>query len=429
MPLHDKAFYIALSFVLGIGAAGFNSGVWWALIGAFLLAKYGFSLRMRAALLFTLGIFLGFFYFNLYADSNQANVPLGIEGEYSALITAEPEEGLTVTEIQAELEPPHQGTVYIYTAPGVRYQYGDVVAWTGTITPSTSGKRNIVSFPDDMKIVDSGRGNVVRGALIGFKGQLVDNLGKALPAEHAALASGLLLGERAGFTDQFEEAMRRSGTTHIVALSGYNIAILVVVLGGAFAYLWGRRKAFYISLAVIPAFVIMTGGDPSVVRAGIMGLILLLAEHQGRSYSFRNALVFTAAAMLLFDPTLLSSNVAFQLSFAALLGIVYLYPWLTEKLRIQEEGFLSWKKNVLQTASAQIAVLPVILGTFGYFAPTSLISNVLILEFIPVTMLLSFLTAAVGFLSVYLSVILGWVTSIFLGYEVFIIKLFGLTWA
>jgi len=214
-----------------------------------------------------------------------------------------------------------------------------------------------------------------------------------------------------------------------VALSGYNIAILAAVLIATFSYLWSRRTAFYLSLAVIPAFVIMTGAEPSVVRAGIMGLILLLAEHQGRMYSFRNAITLTALVMLLIDPLLIREDVGFQLSFAALLGIVYLYPWLSEKLNVQGDGFLAWKKNALQTASAQIAVFPIIIVTFGFFSPSALISNVLILEFIPIAMLLSFATAILGFASFHLSLVVGWVTSVFLGYEIFIIEFFSSYWS
>ena len=249
-----------------------------------------------------------------------------------------------------------------------------------------------------------------------------------MPAEHAALASGLLLGERAEFTDEFEEAMRNSGTTHIVALSGYNIAILVVVISGIFSYLWNRRIAFYLSLLIIPGFVIMTGASPSVIRAGIMGLILLLAENQSRPYSPRNAIVLTALGMVLFNPRIGVDDVGFQLSFAALIGIIYLYPFLEKKFNIQSAGFLSWKKNALQTASAQIAVLPIILSTFGFFSPVALVSNVLILEFIPITMLITFVTIILGFVSFHLSLVIGWISSVFLGYEIFIIKFFGLNW-
>ena len=173
----------------------------------------------------------------------------------------------------------------------------------------------------------------------------------------------------------------------------------------------------------------MTGAEASVVRAGIMGIIMLLAERQSRIYSFRNAITLTAFIMLLFNPRLLVFDTGFQLSFAALLGIVYIYPLLKKRFKIEEnEGVMGWKRNLFQTFSAQVAVAPIVLTSFGYFSPTALFSNVLILEFIPVTMLLGFMTATLGFISYGLSLVLGWVTSVFLGYEIFIINLFSLNW-
>ncbi len=427
MPLHDKVFYIALFFIVGTLSAGFGIGIWWTLLGAFLMSKFIFSIGIRKTLIFTAICFSGFFYLHLYDVLQKDVIPLGEDRYFEGLVVKEPEEGINSTKLSVKLNEPYRGEVQLYTAPGVSFEYGDWIAFEGSVEISPGGF-NIASFPGGMDVMTKNRGNGVRKALIGLKGSLVGKLEAVLPAEHAALASGLLLGERSEFTDDFEQAMRNSGTTHIVALSGYNIAILVMVISGIFSYLWNRKIAFYLSLLIIPGFVVMTGAAPSVIRAGIMGLILLLAENQNRSYSPRNAITLAALVMILFNPRVGVDDVGFQLSFAALLGIVYLYPFLEKKFNIQSEGFLSWKKNALQTASAQIAVLPIVLYAFGFFSPVALISNVLILEFIPITMLLSFLTTILGFVSFHLSLIAGWISSVFLSYEIFIIKFFGLSW-
>lgn len=426
MPLHDKAFYFALFFILGTLAAGFDLWIGWALIGAFLIAKWFFKLDTLKSLILLLILFFGFFYFHLDAVLHKAIIPTGETTNFTGTIIDEPREGIDSTRITVRLDQPHQGELWAYLTPGVSFEYGEKIYVEGTAEVSPSGAYVMFS----PKITKSGEniGHPIKRRLINLKTLLVGKLEVVLPAEHASLASGLLLGERAEFTDEFEEAMRQSGTTHIVALSGYNIAILVLVISNFFSYIWNRRAAFYVSLLIIPLFVVMTGASPSVVRAGIMGLILLLAEHQSRSYSSRNAITLTAFGMILFDPTIATNDVGFQLSFAALLGIVYLYPVLEAKFNLENEGILSWKKNALQTAAAQIAVLPIILSTFGSFSPLALVSNVLILEFIPITMLLSFITIIFGFISFHLSLIVGWVTSIFLAYEIFIINLFGISW-
>ena len=427
MPLHDKAFYFSLFFIIGTLAAGFDLRIWWALLGALLISKIFFSLSTKRTLIFTVVCFLGFFYLHFYDVLHKDVIPLGEDARFGGVIVEEPREGIDSTRVTVKLNEPHKGEVWLYTSPGTTLEYGEEITFEGSVEISLGGV-NVVSYPGELEVVGEGKGSSIRGVLIGLKNVLIAKLEAVLPAEHAALASGLLLGERAEFTDEFEEAMRNSGTTHIVALSGYNIAILVLAISGIFSYLWNRRVAFYLSLLIIPGFVVMTGAAPSVIRAGIMGLILLLAENQSRPFSPRNAIVLTALGMILLDPRIGVEDVGFQLSFAALFGIIYLYPFLEKKFNIQNEGFLSWKKNALQAASAQIAVLPIILSTFGFFSPVALISNVLILEFIPVTMLLAFITTILGFVSFHLSLIAGWISSVFLGYEIFIIKFFGLSW-
>ncbi len=330
--------------------------------------------------------------------------------------------------MDVNLNDPYGGEVRIYTESLPRFEYNEKLRIEGKITESPSGRLNMVSFPkiERLGLAEQGR---IKSSLFRVKESMISNLNSVLSPEHAALASGILFGERAEFSDELEDAMRKSGTTHIVALSGYNVAIIGITLSTALSYLIKRKYAFYASLAAIPAFVVMTGAEASVVRAGIMGIILLLAERQSRIYSFRNAITLTAFAMLLFNPRLLAFDTGFQLSFVALLGIVYIYPLLEKRFNTKEKsGALGWRKNLAQTFSAQIAVLPISLITFGYFSPTALFANVLILEFIPVTMLFSFLTATFGFVSYGLSLVLGWITSIFLGYEIFIINLFSLNW-
>lgn len=427
MHLHDIAFYVALFFIIGIGAAGFGINIWLTLATALAVAFVAIRSK-RFVALFALITFLGFFYFNLFSVLQSENIPFGEEALLEGIVFRQPKHGLKSEQVDIKLNPPHEGEIRIYSEPGVRFSYGDVLEIRGIIEKSPTGRLNIVSFPE-ITIIERGSGNILKGSLFKLRNSLISNLNEVLPPQHAALMSGLLFGERAEFTDEFKDAMRKSGTTHIVALSGYNVAIIGITLSAMLAYVVGRRRAFYASLIAIPVFVIMTGAEASVVRAGIMGIILLLAERQSRLYSFRNAVVLTALVMLLINPRLLVFDIAFQLSFAALLGIVYLYPLFRKRFNISErEGILGWRRNLFQTLSAQLAVAPIILTSFGYFSPTALFANVLILEFVPITMLFGFLTAVLGFFSFSVSLVAGWLTSIFLGYEIFVINLFSLNW-
>jgi competence protein ComEC len=425
--IHDKAFYVALFFILGIAAASFGIDIWIVLSAVLIFGLYVFLHQKRYAILLVLLTFLGFFYFNFYSVLKAENIPFGEKVVFQGEIFREPRYGLKSQELDLKLQEPYRGEVRVYTKTLPRYGFGEVLEVKGVIEKSSSGRLNIVSFPEISSLGGKSEGSL-KSTLFNIKDSLTDNINEALSPRHAALMNGLLFGERAEFTDEFEDAMRKSGTTHIVALSGYNVAIIAVTLSTALAYFVSRRRAFWISILAILAFVVMTGAEASVVRAGIMGVIAMLAERQSRIYSFRNAITITALIMLLFNPRLLLFDAGFQLSFAALLGIVYFYPLFKKWFKIEKEGVMGWRRNFFQTLSAQLAVAPIILTTFGYLSPTALFANVLILELIPLTMLFGFITAVLGFLPYGISLITGWITSIFLGYEIFIINLFSFNW-
>lgn len=257
-----------------------------------------------------------------------------------------------------------------------------------------------------------------------FKSRVESNIEKVLDQQKAAFLNGLILGDRQKFSKEFRDDLNKSGTTHLVALSGYNIAIIILSLNGFLGVFFSRRLLFIPIVIVITAFVVMTGAAASVVRAAIMAGLILLAERTDRLYNTRNAIVAAALLMTLANPGVISFDWGFQLSFAAVLGLIYFRPWLI-KIFGKESGFLAWKENLLTTTSAQIAVLPLLILHFGYFSPFSLLANILILEAVPLTMFMGFLIGALGFFSYFLSLIAGWFVSVLLGYEIFIIKFFA----
>ena len=128
--------------------------------------------------------------------------------------------------------------------------------------------------------------------------------------------AGLLYGERSGLPLELADNFSRTGVSHIIAVSGYNISIVALALMSLFINLGlARPRAFWLVVAGIILFVIFTGAGASVVRAGIMGLIVLLAGQLGRLSRIGNVLIFTAALMLLFNPYVLIWDAGFQLSF------------------------------------------------------------------------------------------------------------------
>ena len=317
--------------------------------------------------------------------------------------------------------------------PAVRY--GDVLELTGVVKlPEPAGyarylaKERVsgVMNRPTVTIVARGQGSPVQSALLSLKHATTGVFVRVLPAEDASFLSGLTVGERAAFSDELKEAMQKSGTTHLVALSGYNISILGDAVMLAALWLMRRRAAFVVTLAVILGFVCMTGAEASVVRAAIMGVLMLAAKESGLLFDVRQAVVLTGLAMVLVNPKVLAFDVGFQLSFLALLGIVYLAPVLKHfTMPRGDKGFLGWRGTLADTAAAQLAVAPILIVQFGMVSLTSLAANLLVLAAVPVTMGVGFLVAALGTVSGFVAQIVGLVAWALTRYELGVIRLFS----
>jgi competence protein ComEC len=443
MRIFDVVFYGIVFFLLGVLAASlklsFSTITAASLLIAVFILLFAF-LKNSSKLFWLAGLFLfaivgSFYYFQRENfQLNNLKIPFNQKTEFVGLISSEPEKGAN-QRLVVDLKEPYRGGILIKTASYPVYAYGDLIKFEGVVkNPEPESYANylakdgilgIANFPK-IELVAENQGSKIKSALFKLKEKIIAVFQKTLPSEEAAFLSGIVLGERAEFSKEFKEAMSNSGTTHLVALSGYNITILAMAIANSLGCLFSRRPTFYLTLLVMVCFVLMTGAEASVVRAAIMGGILLLAKQIGRLYSFRNAIAVAAFLMVLDNPKILNFDIGFQLSFLALLGIVYLMPAVQKFFRLSEEpGVLSWRGNLLTTFSAQTAVAPLLITYFGNFSPISLLANVLILALIPVTMALGFILGALGFLSYHLALVFGWFVNLFLTYETFVIKFFG----
>ncbi len=388
--------------------------------------KYYFSILILA-------VILGAAYYQIFDYvQKSAAIPFEEKIEFNGVIK-KIEQSDTYQRLVVSLEHPYQGKIRVNAQRYPELAYGDLIQIKGVIQrPSLESEKYLakegvfgtLNFPE-IKLIESGHGNPVLTGLFDFKNRIKEIFKRILPQEKAAFLSGLTLGERESFSKELENKMSLSGTTHLVALSGYNISVIALAVGLILGAFLSRALSFYLSVAVIILFVLMTGAEASVVRAAIMGIIALLASRVERIYSLRNAIVIAAFLMVIFNPKVLVLDLGFQLSFAALLGIVYLSPVLKGILRIRDSGFLSWKENAAVTISAQLAVVPLLLGNFGIFSLTSFLANILILGAVPLTMGLGFVAAGLGLVSDFLAQAIGWLLNFLLAYELWIIDLFS----
>lgn len=261
--------------------------------------------------------------------------------------------------------------------------------------------------------------------LFKVKDAFKNKLSRALPQPQLSFLNGLVLGEKTGMSLELKDDFVRTGTSHLVALSGFNITIIAQSLAALFLFFGlSRKKVFWLTLVVIFAFVLMVGAGSSIVRAAIMGLLFLYAKKEGRLYGARNAILLAGVLMLWFDPNDLVFDVGFQLSFLATLGLVYLTP-IFSKVFSKTPEFFGFKESLISTLAAQIFVLPVLIFYFQSLSLISPLVNILVLPFIPITMLFGFLTASLSFLWTFGGQLFGWLAWIFLTYELGVINFFA----
>jgi competence protein ComEC len=207
-----------------------------------------------------------------------------------------------------------------------------------------------------------------------------DRLATLFPGPPGQFLLGILLGQRDGLPDDLTQAFQRTGTTHVLALSGYNTSL---VLGLVIAVLGRRPAAVVASLGVLACFVVMVGPAASVLRAALMGGFLLLGRVFGRPQAAGRALLVTAAGLLLVRPWSLRYDVGFDLSFLATAGILYFEPPLAHRFR-RLPGFC--RDALAVTLAAGLPTMPVIAGVFGLTSLIAPLANLVVVPLVPVLM-------------------------------------------
>lgn len=242
----------------------------------------------------------------------------------------------------------------------------------------------VICEPQGQLTVDGRR--TFFGALDRFRTGIEGQIDRSYGEPHATLLYGLLFGE-ADFSDSWENRFQETGTTHIVAASGYNVAIIVIVLSGFLFFIgFKRQQIFGILLVGITLYAVLAGGNAPITRAAIMGSIVLIARTIGRRSAPLILLLIAATVMLMINPLLLRDDIGFQLSFASTAGLIYFSEWFQRRLAFIPEAF-SLRESASSTLAATLTTLPIILFSFDRFSLISPLVNLLVLPFIPYAMI------------------------------------------
>lgn len=398
----------------------------------------GFCILMLA-----LGSFRSYQVFNHYTLEFSKNFISGENLNFEGVIVEEPDRRSDFS--QYVLKNDTLGRVLIKTGNYPEYFYGDVLKIFGKIELPESNigdnsfdyksylaKENIflISRSPEINLLHQPNSPNFYSYLLVLKKNFIGIIDKILPEPLSSFLSALLVGARRTLPSELVDAFNRTGTTHIIAISGYNISIISIIMMNFLSYLLlPRRLIFWIVITSIILFTLIAGAGASVVRAAIMGSLLVLAGREGRFYKVTNAIVFAGAIMLFFNPYLLRYDTGFQLSFLAVFGLIYLAPHFNRWFS-RLPNFLSFRTNLSATLSAQIITLPIIIWEFGRVSLIATLANVLILPAIPATMFFGFLAGLSGFVSLKIAQILILPSWVLLSYQIFVVKFLSiLPWA
>lgn len=315
---------------------------------------------------------------------------------------------IEVSEILLETESKNiNGRILISSQLYPEYDYGDKIEISGNITKpydfESFSYSNYLSLFDvysvmnrpRINLISKGHGFLLYEKLFWVKRVFEEQLNKLFPEPMASFEAGLLTGSRKGIPEELMNNFNITGLTHIIAISGYNISLIIVLVSSLLDSM-ARRIKIPIIITFIILFTMFVGASAAVVRAAIMGVISVFALWFGRQSQIINALLLSAFFMALFKPQTLLFDVGFQLSFLATLGLIVTGSFFQRHFSFMPKTF-GIQEAIAMTLSAQVFALPVILMNFGRFSLISPVANVLIAPFIPFAMLFGFISAVLSF--------------------------------
>jgi competence protein ComEC len=335
------------------------------------------------------------------------------------------------------------GRLLVQAARRPAYRYGDRVRVTGQLeTPpllddfdyrAYLAQRNIhsVIWRARVTLLAEGSGSPARAAIYRVREEGSALLNRVLPEPAAALANGILLGIESGIPADLDEAFQRTGASHIIVISGSNMALFAGLFMAILSRWVGKRRAAWPALILVGLYVLLAGDGPAAQRAGLMSGLFILATYLGRHSTAYVSLCTAGLAMTTVNPLALWDT-GFRLSFLATLGMILFTQPLSRPLaallarRLPAAALIPaldlLNAALVVTLAAQALTLPLIVAIFGRLSLISPITNFLILPVQPIIMTSGLLTLLGGFLWEPLGRVLAVVPWLFLSYTTAVVR-------
>ncbi len=458
MPL----IYLSCALVAGIFLGSkFNLPLAFILTGLIPLPLLYFTSRHRKSVLLTglclIAFFGGAFRFQSGLDAGLQ--PYNDRGTVAlkGMVDKDPEVRDKVTHLrlratEIKLNEEWQevtGKVLLFVPRYPIYSYGDVLLVSGELeTPprfedfdyqdylARRGIHSTVLYPK-IEVLDEGKGSRLLSGVYSIRNSLSQALAEVLSEPQAALAQGIVLGNRGNIPPPLKENFSRTGTAHLLAISGLHLSIVAGILLSLGIWLFGRRHYLYVWLALgaIWLYAIITGMNAPVLRGAIMASLFLTSELLGRQRSAMTSLAFAAAVMVGISPRILW-DASFQLSFLAMAGLILLVPLLqvigrkAVNATLGEEGTLVSIASVITdsfsvTLGAIIAVWPVVAHYFGIVSLVGPLATLLALPALPAIIITGVLAGGLGLVALPVAQVIGWLAWLFLSYLLLVVNGFA----
>jgi competence protein ComEC len=262
--------------------------------------------------------------------------------------------------------------------------------------------------------VGEGGGNFFMSFLFDIKNSFISKMQTVLSGGDTALMSGILLGAQDSIPKNTKDDFQKSGLTHILVLSGYNITIVGVAVSGVFLFWFSKFVSLGFGAFAIILFALLSGGGASTVRATVMALIAMLGKILGRENDAIRVLFIVGFLMIFINPLTIMYDPSFHLSFLATLGMILFSKKVELKTMFIKNAKL--REILATTIATQLLVAPYFLWSMGKVSIISLISNIFVLPIIPYAMLSGFVTGVLGYISFYLAYIPGFISHLSLLY-------------
>lgn len=410
MPKADFLLYILISFLIGnfIGSFQVEPGRYFLFTILFLI---GILFLLPKRYLFSTLVILPVLMASFYWTQHQLTQTIIHESEtyrgeveLLSLDTNKPPQQRALLKL---LNGEHKNKRLRATTYDWTYETGTHLDVSMTIEPS--------QFTSDRGTGVIGRGNEIAilrtiqlpNKIWQLRHHISDRLAQTLPEPYASLATGLLTGAGNGFDATFKTQLQTSGTSHLVAVSGYNMTIVALMVS-RFGNRFGRHTGIFISFITILGYYLLTGMSPAVARGALFTAILLWVRFLGRPVAMTRIVLLTACLMVFFWPLGMVYSLSWQLSFLAFSGILIIGPLLLPRM-IKFFGS-SIGTALAETLGAQIPVLPLITYTFGTVSLISPLTNIVVLSLTPYAMFITALQAVGAIIAIPIGNILAWVS-------------------